>query len=69
MTFTLVVSALATAFLLGKSYGAAVEKEAVAVSVAAFAKAKTILAGVIKRAQANAKAEAERLEELAAKYL
>jgi hypothetical protein len=57
------------AFILGKRYGATVEKEAVAVSIAVFSKAKSALAGVIRRAQAEAKAEAERLESLAAKYL
>ena len=60
---------LAVTFVAGKQYGARVEKEAVAVALAAFTKAKSVLAGVITKARAEAQAEAERLEALAKKYL
>jgi hypothetical protein len=57
------------AFILGKRYGATVEKEAVAVAISVFSKAKAALGRVIVSAQLEAKQEVERLESLAAKYL
>jgi hypothetical protein len=57
------------AFGLGKVYGARVQKEAVTVALAAFVRAKAFLAGVIAKAQAEAKAEVARLEAVAQKYL
>ncbi len=67
---TLIYAAVAVAlFVAGKQYGARVEKEAVAVALATFTKAKSVLAGVITKARAEAQAEAERLEALAKKYL
>jgi hypothetical protein len=64
-----VIAAVVVAFVLGTAYGARVEKQAVAVSLAAFTKAKTALTNVIVKARAKAQAEAERLEALAKKYI
>ena len=58
-----------TAFAVGTKYGARIEKQTVAVALAAFTKAKAALSRVIFTAQADAKAEALRLEELVKKYL
>jgi hypothetical protein len=69
MTILIYGVAAVALFVAGKRYGAGVEKEAVAVALAAFTKAKTVLVGVVTRAQADAKAEVERLEALAKRYL
>lgn len=69
MTILIYVAAGVVLFIAGKQYGASVEKSAVAVALAAFTKAKTALTNVLTKAQADAKAEAERLEALAKKYL
>lgn len=64
----MVIGVAVVSFVAGK-YGARVEKEAVALALAGFTKAKIVLAGVIVKARAEAQAEAERLEALAKKYL
>lgn len=69
MTILIYGVAAVALFVAGKRYGAGIEKEAVAVALAAFTKAKTVLANVIVKARAEAQAEAERLEALAKKYL
>jgi hypothetical protein len=69
MTILIYAAVAVALFVAGKRYGARVEKEAVAVALAAFTKAKTLLANVIVKARAEAQAEAERLEVLAKKYL
>lgn len=68
MIFLILVIAVA-AFVIGQKYGSRVEKEAVAVALAAFTKAKTLLSAAIVKAQADARAEVARLEDLAKKYL
>jgi len=67
--FLIDVAVLAVTFAAGKRYGATVEKEAASVALAAFSKAKTALVSVVTKAQADVKAEAERLETLAKKYI
>ncbi len=69
MTILIYTAVAVALFVAGKRYGARVEKTAVAVALAAFTKARTVLAGVITKARAEAQAEAERLEALAKKYL
>jgi len=69
MNALFVVGGAVAVFMLGKTYGARVEKEAVTVALAVFTKAKTLLTSVIVKAQAEAAAEVARLEALAAKYL
>jgi gamma-glutamylcysteine synthetase len=63
-----IVFALAL-FYAGKRYGARAEKAAVSVALAAFTEARSALRALVSRAQAEAKAEVERLESLSKKYL
>jgi hypothetical protein len=69
MIHVLVVVAVSAAFVAGQKYGSLIEKKAEIVALAAFDKAKAVLTRVLVKAQADAKAEAERLEALAKKYL
>lgn len=63
------VAVSATSFIVGKQYGARLEKEAVTVALAAFTRAKSLLYSVITRAQVEARLEVERLEQVAKRYL
>jgi hypothetical protein len=63
------VAVSATSFVVGKEYGARLQKEAVTIALAAFTKARVILANVIAKARAEAQAEVIRLEDVAKKYL
>jgi hypothetical protein len=69
MTAVYVFAIAVAIFFAGKRYGAAVEKRAVSLALAAFTEAKTLLGALVTRAQADAKAEVERLEALAKRYL
>lgn len=69
MTYLYVSAALVVTFVAGKLYGARVEKAAVDAALYAFAEAKYALIGVVTKAQAAAKAEVERLESIAKKYV
>jgi hypothetical protein len=69
MTAVYVFAIAVAIFYAGKRYGASVEKRAVSIALAAFTEAKTSLIALVTRAQTDAKAEVERLETLAKKYL
>lgn len=63
------IAVAVVSFIAGQKFGARVEKRAVDIALAVFTKAKAALDKGIARAQADVKAEAERLEALAKKYL
>lgn len=65
----LYLAALVVAFIVGKQYGARVEKKAVAVALLALTEAKALFARVVTKARADAQAEVARLEDIAKKYL
>ena len=67
--FVIEVGGAVVVFVLGKRYGASVEKEAVTVALALFARAKAALIEESNSALIKAKAEEERLVALIAKYL
>lgn len=69
MIYVSVTAAVVAVFIAGQKYGSRIEKKAVAVSLAAFSEAKSALSRVLTKAQADVKAEAERLDGLAKKYL